>query len=77
MRDYDEPEKPADTPPVIDPATKPKTSEEMEADGEAEEALLERQTAPSEIETELGVELTERNRRDGLGEADLDSLPPD
>ncbi|MGB7372008.1 hypothetical protein [Erythrobacter sp.] len=80
---YDKPRKPEATPPAIDPDAKPKSSGEMESEGEREGDVLKGRSNPDEIDTELSDELKKRQARDGSGEQALDSsspetlLPPD
>lgn len=80
---YDKPHIPDDTPPAIDPDVKPKTSEEMEEDGEEEDQPLGNRSDPDQIDTELSEKLRKRDKREGEGEEGLDSsgdaplLPPD
>ena len=77
MRDYDKPSTPANTPPAIDPDVKPKTSAEMESEGEREDGILEHKSDEAEIEVERALGDAQQGGRDGAGEAALDTLPPD
>lgn len=76
-RDYDTPETPPGTPPQVALNNDAKSAAEMEAEGEREGPVLKGQTAPTEIDAELGDELAKRDKRDGAGEAELDAMPPD
>ena len=81
---YDKPHIPDDTPPAIDPDVEPRSSEEMEEDGESEEDQpLGNRSDPDQIDTEMTEKLRRREDRAGDGEKGLDhsgdvtKLPPD
>ncbi len=74
---YDKPIKTQTTPPAIDPDVKPRTFQEMKADGESEGEVLGHRSDPDEIDTELSETMKKRQARDGLGENGHDSAKPE
>lgn len=74
---YEMPRKPEATPPAIDPTNKPKTSQEMEAEGEDEGDVLKNREGESEQEIELSRKLAKRQKADGAGEQELDTMTPE
>jgi hypothetical protein len=74
---YDKPRTPEATPPAIDPANKPKSSQEMKEEGETEGDVLKREKGSSELDTELSRRLADRDKSDGAGEQELDSMRPE
>lgn len=74
---YDNPRTPRGTPPVIDPDARPKSPEEMEAEGEAEGDVIGNRADPGATDTGLSDTLRKRQDRDGAGEEELDSMTPE
>ena len=73
MHDYDKPEPPANTPPVIDPGAQPESPAGPKADGE----VPAEDTEDEKVEVEKALGNAQEGGRDGAGEAALDSPPPD
>ena len=79
MPDYDTPKVPPATPPTIDPDAKPVEARELaQDDGDSEASGSVVADAP---ETSLGKEkraaLSKRDKADGAGESDLDTMSPE
>jgi len=75
---YDTPKKPKATPPAIEPANQPKSSDEMAAEGEREGDVLKAAGKDGVSDTSLSRELAEKQRRrEGAGERELDAMKPE
>lgn len=79
MADYDKSHIPPATPPTIDPDADPVEARELaDDDGDYDnrgDALADRPEA--EIDSERSQELSRRDKLDGAGEQELDSMAPE
>jgi len=77
MQDYDKPKPPDNTPPAIDPETKPHSTADTQIEGGSKSEVPAHGTGNDDVEVEKALGKAQEGGRDGAGEAALDSQKPD